>query len=135
MVVLIIITLILTSIVAYYQEFIYEQLNTIKAGLLLAVAFFYLYQQSNNSEFHYLIFIAFAIVFYTIFDGFIDANQLIEQKNKFDYVLIFENKKIQTSENLLYLGKTSDFIYLHNKADKKSFIISSDKLTEISIVK
>lgn len=131
---LIILTVIAISILAYNENLMHEKLSIIKVGTYISLIWYYLMQQSRNSGFSFLILTLIAVVIYTLFDGFIDANKILEKESKFDYVLLFENKQINTAETLFYLGKSSDFIYLYDKVNKKAKIISTDKLMEIEIV-
>lgn len=65
--------------------------------------------------------------------AFRDVYQFSSKPGKAKHIIILENETITTNKNLIYVGKTLDYIFLYNKKDDMARIIKSDKLKEMRI--
>lgn len=64
-----------------------------------------------------------------------DVKETFDNRNNISYSFSYKNKVFKTGKNYIYLGKTKEYIYLYNKQKKSSYIIKSEEVKEISIMK
>jgi|TARA_B110000902_G_C14046822_1_gene490071 hypothetical protein len=119
--------------VFFYIDSIESKLDTTKFGIYILLTFFYCYALFTKIKFSYFSYIISVLLIYTVMDGFIDAQKIIENNNKLNYNITFENKVIETNNDLHYLGKSEKYLFLYSLKNKKSTIIPIEKLTKITI--
>jgi hypothetical protein len=65
--------------------------------------------------------------------GYTDAYKIIENKDKLNYTIVFKDKTYVTDNNLKYIGKTENFMFLYNLKSKRTTILKKDDLVKINI--
>jgi|AntRauMFilla1563_2_1112583.scaffolds.fasta_scaffold00368_3 hypothetical protein len=123
-------------ILIFNIDSLYQKLEALKAGIyiLLCLLYCYLSFEKTSFNFSYRSLIVTGILLHTTMDGLVDAQKIIENNNKLNYKITFDNKIISTDNDLHYLGKSEKFIYLYNLKNKEAIILSNSKLDKIQIV-
>jgi hypothetical protein len=117
----------------YINNSIESKLDTTKIGILVLMTFIFLYAMFTKIKFNYFYYIISVFLIYAIMDGFIDAQKIIDNNNKLDYNITFENEVIETNDDLHYLGKSEKYLFFNSLINKKSTVISIEKMTSITI--
>lgn len=128
---------IIIIILLFYADSFYLKLEVIKSGLFLLLVLIrsYLLFVKTSFKISYRGVYLIAILYFSTIDGFIDANKIIENEDNLNYVITFENIIINTNDDLHYLGKSENFIYLYNLKNNEAMVYPTSKLDKIQIVK
>ncbi len=71
-----------------------------------------------------------------IFDTFQNAYELKENIDQKQCEIVLENTtRISTNKNILYLGKTKEYLFIYDKSEKASQIFKMSKIESIKIIK
>lgn len=102
-------------------------------NFLLCLA--YVFCSTIKFNFTYPFFLIVAILNYVIKDGLFDAYNLIENKDKINYVIFYDDKIIQTTDTIKYIGKTEKYIFIYDIEKKAARILPTENLKEINVIK
>ena len=93
----------------------------------------FIHAVNDSKSFPYLLYIALAILSYSIMYAFEDAYEILEKTDLKKYELQINDNTIKTDSTLHYLGKSKNFIFLYNSAENSSEIWKTDDLRKIRI--
>ena len=69
-----------------------------------------------------------------LISGYTEAYTILDNRNEYEYKVIFENESIISSSEIHFLGRSEDYIFFYNSNEKKALIKTSEKLEEINII-
>lgn len=124
------------SVSLFLVDSFYVQLVLIRFGIFALgnLLYFYLLHKHTKEKFTYRSLVILAILFWSGMQGLIDAEEIKENRNKFNYNITLNSQTITTNDDLHYLGKSNNFIYLYSLAKKESMILPISRLMKIRIV-
>jgi len=106
-------------------------------GLFFISLIFFLYLKNKVvreiKESFILLFILFSIILMMSSLGFGSAHIKLEVNDTRKYTFILEDETVSTDKNLIYVGKTLEYIFLYNKEKDMSRIIKTDILKEMRV--
>lgn len=78
-----------------------------------------------------LIFYCLSIMLYC--KNKIDIDSILTQAKSTKYIINLKQEKICTSSNILYIGKTKEYLFLYNNFKKETRIVKNDDIKETNI--
>jgi hypothetical protein len=119
----------------FYIEKNHEKATFIFGSLFLLLSMVYSFSTYTSKPILYPVFIFSGILLYTITSAFSGAYKLIENDNTINYLLIFKGRKIETNENIKFIGNTEKYYFLYNIKNEKTSILNGAEIEEIGIIK
>lgn len=83
----------------------------------------------------YWIFMTISIISYTTIFAYIEAYKIIGNENNEEYQILFKDNKIETNDNIKFLGNTEKYIFIYNISKDKTSIIDNSEIMEINVFK
>lgn len=126
---------IITIILIIVVDSIIYKLSILKFASIpfLMNVYAYLLWVDTEFRFGFKFFIILAIIVYSLLDGYIDANKIIENQNEHLYLITYNNEIIETNNNMCFLGKSEKFIYLYRIKENESIILPIKKLEKLQV--
>lgn len=125
--------LFLTLGFANYTDSKSKSIEIICVGSFIFLSLFRVFLSSTKLTIPYTLLIIIGVLLYTIMYGYTDAYKIIENKDKLNYTIVFKDKTYVTDNNLKYIGKTENFMFLYNLKSKRTTILKKDDLVKINI--
>lgn len=69
-----------------------------------------------------------------LLSGYTDAYIILDNRNVEEHELIFEDYSLKSNETLHFLGKSQDYIFLYDSAERKAIIKLDENLKEIRVI-
>lgn len=128
-----IIILISIVILSNYTDYKSKSIEIIGVGIFIILMLIRIFLSSTKVTLPYPLFLALGVILYTIMYGYSDAYKIIENKDKLNYAIVFKEKTYLTDNNLKYVGKTENFLFLYNLKSKRTTILKNDDLKIIPL--
>lgn len=127
----------LTSIIFFGKTFSYGFIAICLTVLFFTNLFFFLYLKDKiakqNKEIFSILGTLLSIVLIMSALAFRDVFQLSNKASSHTYTIILESETITTDNNLLYIGKTSEYLFLYDKKQDMSRILKTALLKEMNV--
>lgn len=82
-----------------------------------------------------LIFLVIGFVFFVTLSNKIKATDILNGKPVYSVKFEFQGKVIQTDSNIVYIGRTSEYLFLRNLSEKSNSIYQCAEIKSIKILK
>lgn len=109
------------------------KIQGIGLGIFIFFNLLHVYSSVSKIRFPYPVLIICSLFLYTIIGAFVDAQKIFDDENKIMYNIEINNLKIQTNDDLHYLGKSEKYIFFYSikKSETKIFSFENLKMTLI----
>jgi len=82
-----------------------------------------------------LIFLVIGFVFFVAMSNKIKATDILRGNPGYSIKFEFQGKIVQTDSNIVYVGRTSDYLFLRNLSNKSNSIYQCNEIKNIEILK
>lgn len=132
---IIIIVVVVSLFLIFSLEIMSLKLMVLGISSYIVTVLIYFFSMYTKKEIPYLVFVFTSIIIFTMISGSKGAFEIIENKNDLNYQIVLNEKIINTTDNIKFIGITEKYIFLYNIKNKKTSIINSSDFTEINILK
>lgn len=112
-----------------------EPLGGVYIGLLVLLFFISTsYDLNKGSSTIFLSIILSIPIVPLLISGYTEAYTILDNRNEYEYTVIFENESIIGNSETHFLGRSEDYIFFYNSNEKKAIVKTSEKLKEMHII-